>query len=62
MQRAGKNGATMRILALLIVFGAAGTLARYGLQEFVRHRAGTAFPTGTLIINIVGCLLRCRAI
>ncbi len=46
----------MRI-TLLIVFGAAGTLARYGLQEFVRHRAGTAFPTGTLIINIVGCLL-----
>jgi fluoride exporter len=46
----------MRI-TLLIVFGAAGTLARYGLQEFVRQRAGTGFPTGTLIINIVGCLL-----
>jgi CrcB protein len=46
----------MRI-TLLIVFGAAGTLARYGLQEFVRHRAGDGFPTGTLIINIVGCLL-----
>jgi fluoride exporter len=46
----------MRI-TLLIVFGAAGTLARYGLQEFVRHRAGSSFPTGTLIINILGCLL-----
>jgi len=46
----------MRI-TLLIVFGAAGTLARYGLQGFVQHRAGSSFPTGTLIINIVGCLL-----
>ena len=46
----------MRI-TLLIVFGAAGTLARYGLQEFVRHRTGTSFPTGTLIVNILGCLL-----
>jgi CrcB protein len=46
----------MRI-TLLIVFGAAGTLARYGLQGFVQHRVGSSFPTGTLIINIVGCLL-----
>nr|HEV7952781.1 fluoride efflux transporter CrcB [Candidatus Acidoferrales bacterium] len=51
-----KNGATMRI-TLLIVFGAAGTLARYGLQGFVQHRVGSSFPTGTLLINIVGCLL-----
>jgi len=46
----------MRI-TLLIVFGTAGTLTRYGLQEFVGQRAGTSFPTGTLIINILGCLL-----
>ncbi len=46
----------MRI-TLLIVFGAAGTLARYGLQGFVQHRAGSSFPTGTLIVNILGCLL-----
>jgi fluoride exporter len=55
-QRLVRTGATMRI-TLLIVFGAAGTLARYGLQGFVQHRAGSSFPTGTLIINIVGCLL-----
>lgn len=46
----------MRI-ALLIFFGAAGTLARYGLQGFVQYRAGSSFPTGTLIVNLVGCLL-----
>jgi CrcB protein len=46
----------MRI-TLLIVFGAAGTLARYGLQGFVQARAGSSFPTGTLIINILGCLV-----
>jgi CrcB protein len=51
-----RTGATMRI-TLLILFGAAGTLARYGLQGFVQHRAGSSFPTGTLIVNIVGCLL-----
>ncbi len=55
-QRPATNGATMRI-TLLIVFGAAGTLARYGLQGFVQHRAGSSFPTGTLIVNIAGCLL-----
>jgi fluoride exporter len=55
-QRPATNGATMRI-TLLIVFGAAGTLARYGLQGFVQHRAGSSFPTGTLIVNILGCLV-----
>lgn len=44
-------------LALLIVFGAAGTLARYWLQGVVQYRAGSDFPTGTLIVNLLGCLL-----
>ena len=46
----------MRIL-LLIVFGAAGTLARYGLQGIVQDRTGTGFPSGTLAVNLIGCLL-----
>ena len=46
----------MRIL-LLIVFGALGTLARYGLQGLVQYRTGTMFPTGTLAVNLVGCFL-----
>ena len=46
----------MRII-LLIVFGAAGTLARYGLDGWIQHRVGSAFPAGTLTINLLGCLL-----
>ena len=46
----------MRI-ALLIIFGAAGTLARYGLQGLIQQRTGEVFPYGTLIVNLVGCLL-----
>lgn len=45
----------MRI-ALIVIFGAAGTLARYGLQGFVQYRTGGAFPTGTLLVNLSGCL------
>jgi fluoride exporter len=44
-------------IALLIIFGAAGTLARYGLQGFVQYRASSSFPTGTLVVNLIGCLL-----
>ena len=46
----------MRI-ALLIVFGTAGTLARYGLQGLVQERTGASFPYGTLVVNLIGCLL-----
>ena len=44
----------MRI-ALIAVFGAAGTLARYALQGFIQFRAASAFPYGTLLINLTGC-------
>ena len=46
----------MRI-TLLILFGAAGTLARYGLQGLVQYRTGASFPTGTLVVNLLGCFL-----
>lgn len=46
----------MRIL-LIAIFGAAGTLTRYGLQGIVQVRAGGAFPYGTLLINLTGCFL-----
>jgi CrcB protein len=44
-------------LFLIALFGAIGTLARYGLQGVVQIRAGSAFPYGTLLINLSGCLL-----
>lgn len=46
----------MRI-TLLIVFGALGTLARYGLQGLVQVRTGSSFPAGTLVVNLLGCFL-----
>jgi CrcB protein len=49
-------GAILRIL-LIAIFGAVGTLARYGLQGVVQIRAGGAFPYGTLLINLTGCFL-----
>jgi CrcB protein len=51
-----RKRAIVRIV-LLIVFGAAGTLARYGLDGWIQHRVGSAFPAGTLTINLLGCLL-----
>ena len=46
----------MRI-ALLIVFGTAGTLARYGMQGLIQQRTGPGFPSGTLAVNLAGCFL-----
>ena len=44
-------------LFLIALFGAVGTLCRYGLQGLVQTRMGTTFPYGTLLINLTGCLL-----
>jgi fluoride exporter len=44
-------------ISLLLLFGALGTLARYGLQGLVQHRSGSSFPMGTLVVNLLGCLL-----
>jgi len=44
----------LRIL-LIALFGAVGTLARYGLQGVIQTRAGSAFPHGTLVVNLTGC-------
>ncbi len=46
----------MRI-ALLILFGSLGTLARYALQGIVQERTGGTFPSGTLVVNLLGCFL-----
>jgi len=44
-------------IALLIVFGTLGTLARYALQGFIQTRTPTTFPSGTLVVNLIGCFL-----
>ena len=37
--------------------GVIGTLARYYLQGWIQQRAGSAFPLGTLVINLAGSLV-----
>ena len=37
--------------------GAAGSMLRYGVQRIFNIQSATAFPTGTLLVNIAGCFL-----
>jgi len=39
------------------IAGLAGTLLRYWLSGFVARRYGETFPVGTMVVNILGCLL-----
>lgn len=47
----------MRILVAIMIAGAFGAAARYGLDGVVSDRTGGAFPWGTFVINISGSLL-----
>src|SRR6267154_4298852 len=49
-------GATLR-LALIAIFGAIGTLARYGFEGLVQVRTASTCPYGTLLVNLSGCFL-----
>jgi CrcB protein len=51
---ASRIGEIVRIL-LIALFGAIGTLARYGLQGIMQTKMGGTFPYGTLLINLTGC-------
>ena len=42
---------------LICLGGAIGTAARYGISLWSRGALGTAFPWGTLIVNVVGSFL-----
>jgi len=44
-------------LILIAVFGAVGTLARYGIQAWLQVRSVGTFPYGTLLVNLSGCFL-----
>jgi fluoride exporter len=51
-----------RSLALLLVIavalgGAAGALARYGLDRLIEHHVVTVFPWSTFTINVTGCFV-----
>jgi fluoride exporter len=46
----------MRTGLAIAIAGAAGALARYGLEGFVGRRA-SGFPWGTLVVNVSGAFL-----
>ena len=46
----------MRTAVGISIAGAAGALARYGLEGLVSRRA-TAFPWGTFVVNVTGAFL-----
>ena len=47
----------MRLLSYLAVGGAIGTVARYLVAGLIQTRVASAFPFGTLIVNVSGSLL-----
>jgi len=46
----------LKLLAVAAA-GAAGTLARYWLSGSVHRYSKASFPSGTLVVNLVGCLV-----
>jgi CrcB protein len=47
----------MQRLIYIGLAGGVGTLMRYWLSEWTARRFGETFPTGTLIVNLLGCFL-----
>jgi len=47
----------MKELVFLAIAGALGALSRYGLSCAAVRVLGSDFPYGTLIVNVIGCLL-----
>ncbi|HEV2692696.1 MAG TPA: fluoride efflux transporter CrcB [Verrucomicrobiae bacterium] len=45
------------IYLLVAIGGALGSVGRFWLNGFVTERAGSGFPWGTLIINVLGSFL-----
>jgi CrcB protein len=52
-ERKGRHG--MERFVWICLAGAAGTGARYLIALWAAQRFGSAFPYGTLIVNLVGC-------
>ena len=47
----------MQQLLFLAIAGALGSLSRYALGGLIQRITGTNFPYGTLLINVLGCLI-----
>lgn len=44
-------------IALVLLGGALGALARYGVTTLSTKMYGSIFPVGTLYVNMIGCFL-----
>ncbi len=44
-------------MVLVGIGGGVGAMARFLLARFVQQQAGPAFPLGTLVVNLLGCLV-----
>jgi fluoride exporter len=47
----------MRQLLAIAAGGAAGSLLRFWMSNWVHLVAGRTFPYGTLVVNVLGCLI-----
>ncbi len=47
----------MERLALIFIGGGLGAVSRYGVSMAAARLLGTAFPYGTLAVNLAGCFL-----
>ena len=47
----------MQKTILIALAGLVGTLLRYWLSELVARQHGETFPWGTLVVNLLGCLM-----
>lgn len=47
----------MRLLLVIMLGGALGTAARYGVALWMAERVGEAFPWGTLLVNVLGSFI-----
>ena len=47
----------LRLLLLVAAGGAVGSVSRYLLQLAVARQLAHPFPLGTLLVNVLGCLL-----
>ena len=47
----------MKTLLIIALGGAIGSIARYGMQVYLYKLYPIAFPMGTFLVNISGCLL-----
>jgi CrcB protein len=47
----------MHKLAWIMLMGGVGSVARYLVGGWVQRSTGKLFPLGTLVVNVVGCLL-----